>query len=302
MRGFSAAHSFKLLKKFAFSSSALLLAACAAPVYMDNNERWAVYYGDEAAPELFSPYRLVVLDSAAHPDIEATKQHVGSVLGYVSIAEVDITHDPADAPATLIEKNPLWNSQLVDIRQRDWQDYILNKKVPAVLAKGFDGVMLDTIDSALYLEEKDPQRFAGMKESAIYLVKAMRHRHPNMKIMVNRGIAIWPEIAKDVNFILAESTYTLTDLAARKPHLQSDDAYRQYLEKLAEAKTYNKKLKIYTLDYWDMNDTKGVLHIYDVQRSQGFVPYVTTPDLKNIHHEIKASIIAPSGEEGFVYA
>ena len=305
MQSMRAASYCNLLNRAIILCGLLVLSACSgnAPRYFDNKERWAVYYGQEAEPDSFSPFRVVVLDSAAHPDIKEVKKYAGPVLGYVSIGEVDATHDAANAPAVLIEKNTAWNSQMVDIRQPEWQKYILETKVPGVLSQGFDGVMLDTIDSALYLENKDPTRFKGMKDAAVYLVKALRHRYPDMPIMVNRGFGIWPEIANDVTMILAESTLTHMEPGVSKnARWQSDGAYQQYLEKLVEAKGYNKNLRVYTLDYWDMNDTKGVLRIYDLQRKQGFVPYVTTPDLTTIHHEKQASIIAPTGEEGILYA
>lgn len=304
MRSLRAAFNFNLLNRIVILSALLAASGCAgvAPIYLDGKDRWAVYYGETGHARSFAPYSLVVLDSAAHPDVQDVKAYSGTVLGYVSIGEVDAMHDPASAPAQLIEKNTNWNSQLVDIRQPDWQKYILEEKVPAILARGFDGVMLDTIDSALYLEQQQPEHYKGMKVAAIYIVKALHYRYPDMPIMLNRGFDIWPEVAGDVSMVLAEGTLTRTDLKSGKTEWQPDDAYQQYIKKIAEAKGYNKDLRVYTLDYWDMNDKKGVLRIYDTQRSHGFVPYVTTPDLKTIHHESTASIIAPTGEEGIIYA
>lgn len=291
------------MRKLILSCTAIALCACQPTAYFnDHYDRWAVYYGTDAQAQAFTPYSLAVLDSAEHPDIHAIHRTTPTVLGYLSVGEVDATHDPKNAPATLIEKNPLWNSQMVDIRQPDWQKYLIERKVPAILAKGFDGVMLDTVDSALYLEEKEPEKYKGMKDAAIYIVKALRYRYPNMPIMLNRGFAIWPEVAPQLTSVLAESTFTITEGPQRTPRLQTADAYRQYIKKLKEAKAYNENLIIYSLDYWDMNDRKGVSRIYKAQRKQGLIPYVSTPDLKKIYHEIKASIIAPTGEEGIVYA
>jgi hypothetical protein len=36
---------------------------------------------------------------------------------------------------------------------------------------------------------------------------------------------------------------------------------------------------VITLDYWNMDDVNGLATIYARHRAEGFVPYVTTPDL-----------------------
>jgi hypothetical protein len=156
-----------------------------------------------------------------------------------------------------------------------------------VLAKGFDGIMLDTIDTALWLEEVDPQRFAGMKTAAVQLIKTIHAQHPAALLMLNRGFGVLPDVAQDINYALAESIFL-----RYMPHEDSSDyfpqtVYDELTSVLKNAQKKNPKLKVVTLDYVPTTNpsTAMVKQVYATQRRNGFVPYVTTYDLGNRHEE-----------------
>ena len=44
----------------------------------------------------------------------------------------------------------------------------------------------------------------------------------------------------------------------------------------------NKKLKVFSLDYWYPEDSKMIAQIYSVETDNGFSPYVATIDLDKI--------------------
>ena len=77
-------------------------------------------------------------------------------LGYLSVGEADRNRREADGvrgQGFLVEPNPDWPDNVrVDIRDPRWQELLLEREVPRLLARGFDGLMLDTIDTAPYLE------------------------------------------------------------------------------------------------------------------------------------------------------
>ncbi|MCI5048762.1 MAG: endo alpha-1,4 polygalactosaminidase [Rickettsiales bacterium] len=262
------------------------LAACAA---FPMKERFVVYYNDEASVDKFDDFQLVVLDSDVHPKIEDFSRRK-TVLGYLSIGEVrEGAVKDAMPEEVIVKKNENWDSHIVDIRQPVWYRYVLDEAVPAILKKGFNGVMLDTIDSALYLESQEPEKYKGTKEAALYIIRSIRHNHPEIKIMMNRAFEILPDVAEEIDMVLAESILSHYDLNDDIAKTQEDEVYLHYVEKILSAKALSKGLSVYTLDYWDMNDKKGVAYIYSTQRAKGFVPYVSTPDLRKIHLEGNAS-------------
>jgi uncharacterized protein (TIGR01370 family) len=210
------------------------------------------------------------------------------VLGYVSIGEV---YDDAPemkalkAKGALLPHSDIWSSYIVDITSPEWQPIVL-KYVDDVAAQGFDGVMLDTVDSPLYwAQTQAPKRLEAMQDAAVELIHAIHKAHPAMKIMLNRGFSVLPRVAQDIDYALAESIMVNTDVSTGQFELFPASTYIQVAEQLHEAGVIAPHLKVFTLDYWDQDDVKGLATIYSVQRAQGFIPYVTSTDLRTFTPE-----------------
>ena len=179
----------------------------------------------------------------------------------------------------LLFQNDTWKSHAVDVTSPTWRKLVLGY-VDDAAQKGFDGVMLDTIDSPLHwAETQAPERLEAMREGAASLIHAIRMAHPTMKIMVNRGFAILPLVADDINYVLAESILTHTDETSGQFAFFSSQTTSEVASQLHHAVSLQPQLQILTLDYWNMDDVNGLERIYAAHRAQGFAPYVTTPDL-----------------------
>lgn len=121
-----------------------------------------------------------------------------------------------------------------------------------------------------------------MQDSAASLIHEIRAANPRMKIMVNRGFAILPVISHDIDYVLAESIYSRTDVSTGQSELFPPITYSQVAEQLRDATVNARRLQVFTLDYWNTNDVNGLERIYAAQRAKGFIPYVTTPDLRSL--------------------
>jgi endo-alpha-1,4-polygalactosaminidase (GH114 family) len=159
---------------------------------------------------------------------------------------------------------------------------LIEELIPPILAKGFDGILIDTMDSVVQPEIDDPIKYQGMKNAAIKLIKDVRAAYPNMKIMMNRGLEILPDVASDIDYVMAESVYTDWVPNPKKPVRVSKETNDYYLDLIKRSQAISPKLKVYSMEYWDMKDIKGVQQIYKDQRALGWVPYVSTMDLQ--HH------------------
>lgn len=186
----------------------------------------------------------------------------------------------------LLDKNPLWKGHsIIDIRKPEWTAYVNDVLIPATLAQGFDGIMIDTLDSVIDLENTNPKKYPDMKQAAINLVKAIRIRYPAIKIMVNRGFAVLPVIAGNIDMVMAESIYSDWQPGKKKPVILSLKDYNDYINILKNAQKQTPLLKIYTIDYWPPADKKAIKRIYMVQRQSGFIPYVSTLNLQSVYPE-----------------
>ena len=191
----------------------------------------------------------------------------------------------AQADGILLGPNPAWpEAMFVDLRSPRWASLILDQVVPDILARGFDGVFLDTLDDSEHLEDQDPQRFAGMVDAAAALVRAMRRRMPRRPIMVNRAYAVLPRIVGAFDMLLGESVRAkhVGESEGGGYALTTDPDYHWQRDRMWEARDRDRALRVFSLDYWDPEDRAGVARLYAEQYRNGFVPYVATRDLTRI--------------------
>lgn len=269
----------------------VLVAALIVQFFLHRTpERWAVYYRSTLPYADFHPYRVVAFDSDDYPDF--SQRHKGQVvLGYLSTSEAE-TYRPYYSDimgmGVVLPPSDRWpGKQVVDIRSQRWRDYFVDVLVPGVLAKGFDGIMIDTIDTPLWLEEQYPQEFGGMREAAIDLIQSIRRKHPEAKLMLNRGFQIVDAVAGDVDYLLAESIRLHYNPATGNASLVPQHIYDELSGQLKAAKKRHSHLKVMSLDYTDMKKHSEPLirQVYAEQRDNGFIPYMTTFDLAQRHEE-----------------
>ncbi|MFO0390136.1 MAG: endo alpha-1,4 polygalactosaminidase [Alphaproteobacteria bacterium] len=273
------------MKSLLFAAMLSLVSACASA-----NERWTVYYGHTLPAESFASFDMVVLDATYDAPVAALKAQGKTVLGYLSLGEAENYrpyYKKLKAKKLLLEANPEWKGHyIIDIRNPQWGKIVAEELIPEILAKGFDGIMFDTIDSPLHLAIQKKDKYQGMNEAAVKLLCDIRGAHPNVTLMLNRGFDVLTQAAPCIDMLLAESTRTDLQLSGKKkPKLLSEEDYRWYVSKMKEAQAIAPALKIYSLDYWPIKDMEGVAKIYAEQRANGFIPYVSTIDLQQVYTE-----------------
>ncbi len=260
-----------------------------AMAYGEDKEKFIVYYSDKEHPGNFKDYQVLVLDAKYHPPLQRLAEDGKTLLGYISLGEVtnhSLYYPKLKEQGLLFAENPNWKGSYgVDIRNPAWQKIVIESLIPALLRDGFNGVFFDTLDSPIELERVDPKKYKGMKEASINLIKAVRTNFPQVKIMVNRGYTILPQLAPYVDIVLGESVRNTYDFNKKVYHKVDESLYLTQVKWLKEAKQRNPKLKIYTLDYADPKDPIKITDIYSVQRANGFVPYVATIGLNEIVNE-----------------
>jgi uncharacterized protein (TIGR01370 family) len=274
--------------------AAATLAAAAWPLpgahaRADARERWAVCYTNRPAAADLAAYDVVVLDPHLHPPLGPLIERNRTVLAYLSLTQLhrDRAHfSTLRRAGVVLEAHPIWSdAHYLDFRRPEWSRLVLESLVPEALEQGFTGLFLDTLDDAELLEAQDPARHRGMTAAAVRLVRAIRHQYPQAVLMVNRGYAVVPEIAGSIDILLGESVITTFDAGTRDYRRVTDAGAKWQIDRLRDARRINPGLKLFTLDYWDPADLEGVRRIYREQRDQGFVPYVSTPELDALVEE-----------------
>ncbi len=257
----------------------------AALRHLQPHERWVVYYGSQLPAEAFLPFDVIVFDRQMHPPLPLLLQNHKILLGYVSLGEAETFRDNyqwIQDHQLILKTDERWKGNpVIDVRKPEWEAYVLNTIIPAVLAQGFNGIILDTADSVIWLEHTQPQNYAGLQQATVQLIKHIRDRYPNIKIMLNRGFPLLPQIGDDIDMVLAESIYPSPSTQNTYPPLPNE-TYQNYLTVLKAAQKQSQHLKVYTLDYLEKGHVDGIRSFYRLQRSHGFIPYVGPSGLQDI--------------------
>lgn len=201
-------------------------------------------------------------------------------LAYLSVGEAD-TRRPywpsIRGQSFLIEPNPDWPGMRVDIRDRGWQDVLLHDELPPLIARGFDGVMLDTIDTVPYLESKDPARFAGSRQALRDWLRRLREAFPRAVFIANGSDAL-VDAAPFVDGFVVEGVFALYD-PGRRAYRATTDAERTWkLGAIARARAVAPR-PVFTIEYADVGDTDLARMAVQESIQHGFRPYLGVRDL-----------------------
>jgi uncharacterized protein (TIGR01370 family) len=271
------------------SIGSIALGASAKPIIVQ--KPWAAYYADKLPLSSFDPYDLIIFDAQEHPQLKPLADRGKTLLGYLSLGEIEKIRPYFRAAKTqniLLDENKNWpGSYFVDIRNKFWPKRVVEELVPQLLHKGFHGIFIDTLDNPIELERVDPERYKGMRDAAITLVKAIKYHYPQIQIMVNRAFEILPELGDSITMVLGESIYANYDFATKAYKKVSEDDYRKHVEILQNVKKSFPKIRVMSLDYWNPDDKDEIKKIYNIQRANGFEPYVSVVKLDQLMNEPK---------------
>ena len=177
----------------------------------------------------------------------------------------------------------------MDVRSHAWRNLLLKDIIPSILKNGYQGIFLDTLDTAEALERQDPVKSKGMIAAAADLVRAIRAAFPSIIIMVNRGYAVLPLIPGEFDYFLGESVRSTFNPQTGKYFRRTEQDVEWQRARMLEARDRDPSLQLFLLDYWDPKDRSGLAEFYAEARANGFVPYIATPDLTQIVPERQPS-------------
>jgi polysaccharide biosynthesis protein PelA len=250
-------------------------AACAAPAV-------AFYYGAQPPWDDLQAFDLVVVDPGHVPNPTQPVLPQTERVAYVSVGEVH----PSRAYASKIPKawlkgdNKDWGSRLIDQAAPDWPRFFSDSVIDPLWAVGYRSFFLDTLDS-YHLFAKTPEEKAGQEAGMVALVMELKRRHPQAKLIFNRGFEILDRTYQQVAFVAAESLFQGYD-AGKNSYRPVPAADREWLLGQFKRIKDEYRLPIIAIDYVPRNDRALARSTAKQIEAQGFIPWVATPDLASL--------------------
>lgn len=245
---------------------------------------WLVYYGDNLPEENLKKVDLAILE----PDWISPKNYQNRqtlFIGYLSVGEIHNQRSywpEISQKEFVVEQNPDWEGAWrVDIRSREWQDLLLNRLIPEILKKGYQGVFLDTIDTAIYLEEKEPSKYSGSKKALVQFIKTIHQKFPDIVILPNNGLEILDDVGEVIGGLVVEDLYTRYDFV-KKLSLITPQEVTKTKEQYIDLFKIKYKKPVYNILY--DTSSKTSLAKYGIKRSnsKGYLWYVAPIDLMSL--------------------
>lgn len=244
-------------------------------------KKFLVYYGQKISSENLKNVDIAILDPDSI-DPRPLKNGRTRFYGYMSVGEAEeyrFYWPLVSGKKIILEANPDWpGAHLVDIRSPEWQNILVNRLIPQILDKGYDGLFLDTIDVPIMLEREDPKKYGNSAKALVNLVRTIKQKYPKTGIIPNNGLEVLDQIAPFVDGILVEDLYTRHDFATKKssPTPEQDSLYKEaFLDRFLK----NSSKPVLNILYEKSAETE--LADYGIKRStlRGYSWYLTTVDL-----------------------
>ncbi len=241
------------------------------------------YYGDEPNMASLRQFDLAVIDPDTPIDATDLQDDQHRWFAYVSVGEVANTRDyyALIPDAWLIGHNEAWASEIIDQTAAGWPEFFAEHIVAPLWNQGFRGFFLDTLDSYLIVA-RDESAQRDSQEGLIQLIRTLRHRFPGIRLILNRGFELLPDVHQDIFALAFESLFRGWD-EARNSYVDVPETDRQWLlEQTRQAREHH-RLPIIAIDYCHPEHERCAQNTVQKIREHGLIPYVGDGRLQSIN-------------------
>jgi len=259
----------------------LLSLLCVSQAAAAPSENIAFFYGSNPAINAWSQYDRLVVESEniSAAELSGLKQHGAAAFAYLSVGEVGPDRNWKLKQEWTIGYNKAWDSNVMDLTNSGWQRFLL-QRVDVLVATGYDGLFLDTMDSHL-LAVSDAAGRNAQQNALANLLYRIKKRHPSIRLISNRGFEVMDKIAGYLEAVAAESLYAGWDnsKSAYEPVPQD---HRQWLTQQFNTIKQLYDLDTIIIDYVPITEHDEARNVAKKIAADGFTPWVATPSLDNI--------------------
>ncbi len=240
----------------------------------------AFYYGKQHPVNELHAFDIVVID----PDSGLTPSDYGrgqsELFAYVSVGEADParSYTKQMPDRWIIGENQAWKSKIVDVSSEEWRRFFLDHVVEPLWRAGYRGFFLDTLDS--YRMAAPAEAFPRMEAGLVAAVHDIRKRHPEARLILNRGFEIFDRVKDLAYAVAAESLYQNFNPATGKYGTVDANDRSWLTSRLRDIRGAG--VPVIVIDYVDPANRPLMRETADKIKSLGFTPWVTDKDLAGL--------------------
>jgi uncharacterized protein (TIGR01370 family) len=244
--------------------------------------------GEELPLTVINTVGMAVLDADSHPPLEMFLPKT-VLIAYVSFGEAEDYREywqDIKEREWILEENPDWEGNFpVDVRNPEWKEIVVSQ-VRSAIEKGFDGIMMDTLDTAEMLKSMDMDKYAGVQKAMRELVIEVRNNFPDMIMISNNGLSILHGIVGSLDALIVEDVNMMIDFenGGYKRTSKEERSHKVTLINMALSK---RPIPVFNIDYTYALNIKNVNWCKEESKKLGYRPYVAESRLDRVYDTIK---------------
>ncbi|PTR17699.1 uncharacterized protein (TIGR01370 family) [Nitrosospira sp. Nsp2] len=255
----------------------MLFSSVCLPIHADPSI--AFFYGRPAPVDLLAHFTQVVVEPENMDNLDYLREQGTKVFAYVSVGEVNATRRwyPEIPKSWFVGSNKEWESNVVDLTQQGWHDYLIDKYLSRLWEEGYRGFFLDGLESYQRFAV-EPERRLAQEKALSLLIKRIHQHFPGVELIFNRGFDVLPEVGQYAVALAAESLFQSWDSYTRKYESVIEPDRVWLMNKLRQVRNQY-GLQIIVIDYVDPKQ-KELMRVTARRISDlGYTPWVANPGL-----------------------
>lgn len=239
------------------------------------------YYGKDVSINALRSFDIIIIDPNVTDldpkQFDATSQ----CFAYVSTGEIDPSQKYFNKIHAnwIIGENKTWKTKILDPNNLEWRKFFIDEIITPLWLKGYRGFFLDTLDSYNQTAKNSAQKNTQIN-GMIELVKAIKQKYPEAKLIFNRGFELLPKTHDLAYAITAESLFYGWNQNSKNYEIVSEQARTLLLKELEQIKPYN--LPVIIIDYLSSKDHAKAQITANKIKKLGFIPYIANSSLTSL--------------------
>lgn len=241
--------------------------------------RTAFFYGAQVPVTALARFERVVVEADQVEDLGPLRAAGAEIFAYVSVGEAEGWRASTRAlpPELFLGSNASWHSRIADLSHPGWRRYLLDQRMAGLWAAGYRAFFLDTLDS-YRMAIKGAAQERAQTAALVDLIWAMRDRFPGIRLLLNRGFDVLPEVAPLCVGVVAESLFQGWN-AGLQAYVRVSDADRLWLLNRLNDARERFGLPVTVIDYVSPEQPALARETAQQIAALGFIPWVANPGL-----------------------
>lgn len=241
-----------------------------------NDKSAILYYGKNISYPMVGVHDYIIVQ----PDSINSYRHgfrlyQDKIYAYVSIGEIHSdTKEYGEIDLKwIVAENRAWNSQVIDIKNEAYQQFLFEKMIKPLIKRGFRNFFFDTLDAYQLAAKSDHEREESEKALAQF-INTFHQKYPESKLIINRGFEIIDDVHNAVDAVLFESYYQNAN------YEKVSDADRVWLDRyIQKIKSYD--LDVISVEYVKEGESQQARDIVENVLAKEMIPYVANRHLNS---------------------